>query len=233
MKSSFSMIVRIRLYKIVICVLLIATAFCTFLYFHTQNPKYEGLLAGLATGLIVALVQYLLDWNEHSEIETIKKLGILQVLPHRDDKAYYQPLLADARREILVLGNTASRFFEDFAHETRADSQTLLTALSRGVHVRILLPSTNFLKESDKPKATVVKDRMKKIAEQYQNFEFRFFNHAPANSLVKIDDHFLFGPIFSHISSKDSPTIHATVGSSLVAQYLRHIEDEWANASKS
>jgi len=225
--------VRIKLYKIVICVLTVATILCGITYFKTDNSKYEGLLAGLATGLIVALVQYLLDWNEHAEVEAIKKLGIVKVLPHRDDKDYYQPLLERASREILVLGNTASRFFEDFAHPTRPDSKSLLEALARGVQVRILLPKVNHLKECDRTKATAVKNRMSEIARDYKNFEFRYFDHAPANSLVKIDEEFLFGPIFGHIHSKDSATIHATANSALVSQYIEHIEDEWKNASKS
>lgn len=231
MISQFNRVVRIKLYKIVIGVLILATIVCGIAYFKSENPKYEGLLAGLVTGLIVAIVQYLLDWNEHAEIETIKKLGIVRILPHRDDKAYYQPLLARAKREILVLGNTASRFFEDFAHPIRVDSKTLLEALARGVQVRILLPKVQHLKENDRPKAHEVKNRMSQIAKEHKNFEFRYFDHAPANSLVKIDDDFLFGPIFSHINSKDSPTIHATADSALVAQYLRHIENEWTKAS--
>lgn len=231
MKSQFTSVVRVYLYKIIIGVLFLATCVCAFAYFQSDNPKYEALLAGLVTGLIVAVIQYLLDWNEHAEIEAIKKLGIVRILPYRDDKAYYQPLLAQARREIFVLGNTASRFFEDFAHPVRSDSKTLLEALARGVRVRILLPKACHIKEDDRPKAEAVKTRMSEIAKAHNNFEFRYFDHAPANSLVKIDDDFLFGPIFSHINSKDSPTIHATAGSAMVAQYLQHIENEWTKAS--
>jgi hypothetical protein len=205
----------------------------TVAYFITKNAKYEGLLAGLGTGLIVAVVQYLLEWNEHSEIEAIKKLGIIRILPHRDDKAYYKPLLEKAEREIIVLGNTAFRFFEDFAHPTRRDSQALLEALARGVTVRILLPQAQQLKEGDRQNAATVKSRMVEIASKYQNFEYRYFDHPPANSLVKIDDECLFGPIFTHVNSKDSPTIHASVNSALVAQYIQHIENEWTKASKT
>ena len=232
MKSQFNRIVRIRLYKIVIVGLVLAAIACGIAYFLTSNPKYEGLLAALSAGLIVALVQYLLDWNEHAEIETIKKLGIVKILPHRDDKAYYQPLLAKATREILVLGNTASRFLDDFAHATRTDSQTLLEALGRGVRARILLPKSDYLNAKDQPKAEIVKQRMIQLAREHKTFEYRYFDHAPANSLVRIDEDFLFGPIFSHISSKDSPTIHATADSALVVQYLQHIENEWETASK-
>src|ERR1022692_706178 len=128
MKSQFNFVVRVHLYKIILGVLLFATGVCAWAYFKSDNQKYEALLAGLVTGLIVAVVQYLLDLNEHNEIEAIKKLGIVRVLPHRDDKDYYQPLLAGSKSEILVLGNTASRFFEDFAHPTRSDSKTLLEA---------------------------------------------------------------------------------------------------------
>src|SRR6185437_14699497 len=100
MKSQFGRIIRIRLYKIIIAVLSVATVVCAGAYFKTTSQKFEPLWAGLFTGLIVAVVQYLLDWNEHSEVEYIKKLGIQRILPYRDDRNHYQQLLASAQREI-------------------------------------------------------------------------------------------------------------------------------------
>ncbi len=233
MKSQFERFVRVRLYKIVILALSVATAVCTVAYFRGSGPKVEPLLAGLVTGLLVALIQYLLDWNEHQEIETIKKLGIHRILPHRDDKGYYQRLLRHAERDIVVLGNTASRFLEDFAHATRTDSRTLFEALGRGVRVRVLVPKPEYLPEDDRPRAEAAKKRMAQIAQESGNFEYRLFNHSPTHSLVKIDSDCLFGPVFPHVKSKDSPTIHADADSALVVEYLQYFENEWKQASSA
>ena len=230
MKSQFERFVRVRLYKIVIVALSVATAACIAAYLKSSSPKVEPLLAGMVTGLLVALIQYLLDWNEHQEIETIKKLGIRRILPHRDDKSYYQRLLTGAERDIVVLGNTASRFLEDFAHPTRTDSRTLFEALQRGVRVRVLVPKPEYLPEDDRPRAEAANKRMIQIAQESSNFEYRHFNHPPTHSLVKIDNECLFGPVFPHVKSKDSPTIHADADSALVGEYLRYFDNEWKQA---
>jgi hypothetical protein len=232
MRSQFEKVIRVHLYKIIIALLAVGILCCWYIYFQTKDAKYEALLAGMVTGLIVALIQYLLDWNEHAEIETIKKLGIRRILPHRDDKAYYQDLLSQATGNIDVLGVTASRFIEDFAHATRGDSQTLLEALNRGVRVRILLPKAKHLKQPDVPRAESAKTRMEQIARSHPGFEYRYFDHPPTHSLVKVDKECLFGPVFPHVNSKDSPTMHADVDSAFVAEYLRYFENEWTQASE-
>jgi hypothetical protein len=233
MKSHFARILRIRLYKVIIALLLLGTAACTIAFFETHEAKVEALLAGMVTGLLVAVIQYLLDWNEHQEVEAIKKLGILGILPHRDDKAYYQRLLQLAKREIDVLGNTASRFLEDFAHPTRTDSRTLFDALGRGVKVRVLVPKPEHLSQEDRLKAESANRRMAGIAKESPHFEYRYFDHPPAHSMVRVDNECLFGPIFPHIKSKDSPTIHADATGALVVEYLRYFGNEWSKASNA
>jgi hypothetical protein len=230
MKSQFEKTVRIRLYKIVIAALSISTGGCAVLYFCYDWPKVGPLLAGMVTGLLVALIQYLLDWNEHQEIETIKKLGIHRILPYRDDKVYYEKLLRNANRDIVVLGNTASRFLDHFAHPTRTDARALFEALGRGVHVRFLVPKPECLPEDDRSRAEGSKKRMIEIAKESTNFEFRYFNHMPTHCIVKVDNECLFGPVFPHVKSKDSPTIHADADSPLVMQYLVYFENEWKEA---
>src|SRR5579862_7533878 len=109
MQNKFTSIVRIKMYKIVLTALALGTGVSTVAYFITKNPKTEALTVGLATGLFVAVIQYLLDWNAQAEVETIKKLGVRQILAHRDDKDFYKRLIDEATSDICVLGNTASR----------------------------------------------------------------------------------------------------------------------------
>lgn len=231
MIKHFNRLVRIRFYKIVMVLLTVATAAVAVAYFNNVNQKLDALLAGGVTGLFVALIQYLLEWNEHREIETIKQLGIQRILAHRDDRMHYQQLLATAKKDVWVLGNTASRLLEDFAHSSRADSRALLEALGRGVKVRILLPKAEFLAEEDRSRSDLAKKRMAEISKTHQSFESRFFDHPPTHSLMKVDDDCLVGPIFPHVKSKDSPTIHANADSPLVDEYLKYFEKEWERAS--
>src|SRR6266404_4173670 len=227
MQSQFTRIIRVRLYKLVIVVLALATIASFIGYVVTKTQKLEAVLVGLATGLLVAFIQYLLDWNEHREIETIKKLGISRVLAHRDEKSYYQRLIKEAQREVAVLGNTASRLLEDFAHPTRTDSRALLEALARGVNVRVLLPKPVHLAGDDPSRAEQAGKRMAEIARESAGFKYRYFDHAPAHSLMRLDDECLVGPIFPHVKSKDSPAIQVDSQSPFAKEYLTYFEDEW------
>lgn len=230
MKSHFNQILRVHLYKIVMFVWIAATGFFAILFFKEENSKIEALLGGLLAGLLVAFVQYLLDWNEHSDIEAIKELGIKRILPHRDNKSYYGQALSKAKREIWLLGNTASRFLEDFAHPNREDSNAFLTALQKGVEARILLPEASHLDASERFKAKASRQQLTELTKQFPNLKCRYFNHRPAHSVMKIDDECLVGPVFPNVRSKDSPTIHTYAYSPLVGKYLEHFKEEWDNA---
>jgi len=192
--------------------------------------KIAALFGGAATGLFVAFLQYMIQLNEHRDIERFKKLGIREVLAHREGKEYYAKLIEGSRARVWVLGNTANRFLEDFAHVHREDSRALLDALARGVRVRILLPLPHYLSEADQARSAVSLKRMRELSLESRNFEFKFYDHQPAHSLVVVDDECLVGPIFPHVESRDSPAIHTHTGSSFVKHYMTHFEQEWASA---
>jgi hypothetical protein len=230
MTPHFARLIRIHLYKLIVLGLFVSTVGAGLTLYFSTNPKWDAIFAGLATGLFVALIQYLLNWNEHSDIEAVKKLGIIKILPHRDDRMYYGELLAGVRREVWVLGNTGSRFLEDFAHASRSDSQQLLAALGRGIQVRFLLPDLQFVEGNDSAKAQAVRIRLTDLKKQYTNFDYRYFNHRATLSLVRIDEQCLFGPIFSNRKSKDSPTIHTLTDGPFVQAHLQYFESEWSDA---
>lgn len=228
MKSWFDVIIRANLYKIVLFALLTGTVASAWFSYKSTGVKTAALFGGVATGLFVAFLQYLIQLNEHRDIERFKKLGIREVLPHREGKQYYENLIKEAHSKIWILGNTAYRFLEDFAHSDRLDSRALLDALGRGVSVRILLPLAKYLSEADQARSTVSLTRMLQIQEEWPKFEFKFYDHSPAHSLVIVDDECLVGPIFPHVQSKDSPAIHTNTGSPFVKHYVIHFEQEWS-----
>lgn len=231
MKNTFEIVIRARFYKIILILLGLATLYLTYLFFNTTNDRYAALLGGVASGLFVAFIQFLIDLNEHNDIEKIKRLGIRNILPYREGKEYYEELINEAREQIWVLGNTAQRFLLDFASEGRPDCRSLLDALGRGVEVRILLPEAEFLSDNDKALWVISSQRMKQLSATYPNFKFRYFGHLPSHSIVKVDDEMLIGPVFRHVSSKDSPAVHINARSPFVKEYITHFEEEWANAA--
>lgn len=99
------------MYKIILFVAIIAISIVLIAYFYSKpDSKVTPLLGGIATGMLVAVLQLLLMWTEHNQIENIMKLGIKNILPYRDDKNFYENVIKGTKKEIRVLGSTASRF---------------------------------------------------------------------------------------------------------------------------
>lgn len=218
---------------IVVLVLLIAIVLFSFLFSaENTNPKLYSLYGGLIVGLGIALFQLLLAWYEYREVEKIKELKIKKILPHRDDEALYRSIIKSSKKEIIVLGNTASRFLQDFADSSRPDKHALIDAFSRNVKFKLLLPSLDFLySDRDKRRAENAKEKIMELHKKYNElFECRFFQHPPNHSMVIADDDCLIGPIFKYTPSKDNPTIYTKKDSVFVHPYLKYFENEWQNA---
>ena len=143
--NIFTKGIYIYLYKIILSLLIAVIVFFIYLYFKEVDPKIYALYGGLIAGLIVAVIQLLINLSEHYEIEKIKKLKIKKILPHRDDEKLYGDIIKQSEKKIWVLGNTAIRFLQDFADENRKDKRALLDALARNVKVKLLLPDPRWL----------------------------------------------------------------------------------------
>lgn len=221
---------------IIILLLTIAVLWLSYLYFYKElDPKLSGLIVNLAAGLILMIIQFFFSWYEYKSIAEIKKLSIKSILLHRDDRTFYQKLITNSKKRIDVLGVTAERFIEHFAdssENSREDARVLLSALTRGVKVRILVPSKKYLvDDDDKMKAVRAEKLFKQTAKTFQGFEYRYFNHPPAHSIVVIDDESLIGPVFPEVSSKHTPAIYLENSSPLAEKYLSYFEREWTEAS--
>jgi len=231
MSKIFEKVIKFQLAKFIICAIFFAALILLLGYYNLENTKISVLYGGLSTGLIIAGIQLLFSWGEFNEMEKIKKMGIKKILPHRDDERLYRNVIRNSKREILVLGNTASRFFIDFADETRDDKKTLIDALGRGTKVKILLPNPKWLSAQDKLRAQISLKKIKELSSRYKTFfECRYYDHAPFHSLVLADDHCLVGPIFPNIPSKDSPAIYTDNNSIYANSYLRYFDYEWEDA---
>lgn len=230
--TLFNKTLYIHFYKVILLILITLIIILAINYFYVDNPKTSALFGGLTTGLIVAVIQLLLMYSDHLEIEKIKKLKIKKILPHRDDEKLYRDIIKQSEKEILVLGNTAIRFLQDFADQSRNDKRALLDALARNVKVKLLLPNPRWLAtDDDKDKAKMSSRKIAELSKKYSNlFECKYYDHAPFHNLVMADDECLVGPIFPHISSKDSPAIYTDNSSIFVKPYLKYFEYEWEQA---
>jgi hypothetical protein len=223
----------VYLYRVLLVLLFLVALICFFFFINVVDQKTAAIFGGLTTGLFIAFIQLLLSWFEHTEIEGIKKLRIKKVLPHRDDEMLYRSVISKAKDEILVLGNTALRFLNDFADESRPDKRALIDALSRKVQVRFLLPKPKYLDNlADRDRERIADRRIAQLTVQFkERFECRYFDHAPYHNMVRADEECLVGPIFPHISSKNSPAIYTDIKSIYVKPYLDYFEHEWEKAT--
>ena len=229
----FKKLLNIYLYKIIVVV--VSVVICVFLVIYLNSKAsspFTPLLGGLTTGLIVALLQLLLMWTEHNEMEKTKKLGIKEILPHRDDKNFYRKVIERTKKEICVLGSTASRFMKDFADESREDKKALIDALNRSVHVKFLLPEPIFLwNEEDKTKADTSLKSIKGLKTKYGNLvECRHYSHHPFHNLLLADKDYFVGPIFPNRTSENTPTIYTDENSIFAKSYLEYFKFEWEKA---
>lgn len=205
----------------------------------TDKPWFgkEGLLwlfaLGAVPGLVVALAQFTLSWAEFGEISRLRNLGVKNVLLSRDDPDYYGKYIQRANETILVMGVTSKRFFQDFAdvNSPRESKKSLITALERNVAVRILVASDVHLSEHQREGYRITKDRCIQLKQRYPNlFDARAFDHVASQSLVRIDNEIIVGPVFQTKASKDTPAIHLSAHSPFARSYLANFEHEWDHA---
>src|SRR6266571_4985462 len=106
------------LITIIVCVAVVMVVYID----PTANPasrssKVFAISAGLLSGLVVMLGQYVIEWKKDSDLELFRRTRIKDVLLTRSDEAYYAALVRSSTVRIDILGVTASRFLEDFASE--------------------------------------------------------------------------------------------------------------------
>ncbi len=124
---------------IFITIILVFAGLFVFLNPERQWLTPEGyvvvIVSGLVPGLVVALIQYLLQWGEYKELSRLRGMKIRNVLISRDDEDYYRDLIQAAATRIDVLGVTCTRLLADFALDDspKPGKKALLDALGRGV----------------------------------------------------------------------------------------------------
>ncbi len=222
--------------SIIIAVVLIVLLICSLIVYwrmNGPNGKWGVLIGGLASGLIVAIIQYFIAWQDFKETEKVKKLKLVEVLYNRSSRNQYEEFIKNTNRCLDVMGVTAIRFFNDFADTSKDapnNATVLLDALNRGVKVRVLLPSDCYLPDSKKADAEKVKNKYEKLKDKSTNIEIKFFDHTPAHSIFRMDDTCIVGPVFPELESRNTPALHLMSSSPFASKYIDYFETEWGKA---
>ena len=232
MKDFFLKKIKLSYSLIAVLLLLILIGICWKCYAVNPNTPSGVILGSLIAGLIVALIQFLLSWWDYKMTKKVEDLRLIEILYDRDDRPYYANLINKSRREIRVMGVTAKRFFEHFADMTvgaRPDAQVLLTALNRGVKVKLLLPSKDNIAHNKIASYEQVDDAWKRIKSKYPDadIEIRYFNHIPAHSIFMVDSECIVGPVFENVESKNTPALHLKNESPFAEKYVAYFDQEW------
>ena len=184
-----------------------------------------------ALGILIPLLQRIVSLDEAKKIEEFTKLGLLRVLPHRDDEEHYRKRIQKTKRKLFIMGHTSKRLIEDFADENgRVEKRVLLEALSRGVSVKILIAHKSYLSENKLNDYEQTMRKMNKIKEKFDKFEFKYYKHIPSHSLFLFDNECLLGPIFTELESRDTPTLDMKYDCEFAEKYLEHFNIEWSKA---
>ena len=231
--KKFKMSMSIVVFSILVILLVIVG----ILYWRENNPSsnWGAILGSLIAGILVAIIQFLISWQDFRETEKLKELKLVEVLYNRRTKEQYCEYIKSTTRKLDVMGSTAVRLFRDFADTTKGapeNTRVLLLAMDRGVKVRILLPSEEFLPNDEKRQdAKEVKARRNEI--NHENLEIRYFEHKAAHSIFRIDDTCIIGPIFPDIESRNTPALHVMNSSPMAINYLDYFDSEWDQAKEA
>jgi hypothetical protein len=227
----FSKSIRITATSVIIIVLVVLTAITGIWFDNSSDAKTGAILGSLVAGLIVAIIQFIIAWQDYSQTEKLKELELIKVLYNRDDRTFYENYIKKSKRKISLMGVTGSRLFKDFADNSpnaTSNAKVLIEALERGVKVKILLPTKDFVEETKIQDIEVVKQQVTIFTAKYPTiFEVRYFEHVPAHSIFKVDDECIVGPVFPELESKYTPALYLQNTSPVADKYLKYFDNEW------
>lgn len=228
---------RISASAIIIGLLLVFTIISLVVYLNTgdSTQKWGSISGSLAAGLIVAIIQFIIAWQDYKQTEKLKELKLIEIMYNRASRDKYANYIKTCNRELDVMGVTALRFFTDFADTSVGapeNATVLFRALERGVHVRILLPAKDYLPDEKKGDSDKVKNKCYELIKNYCNLEIRYFKHTAAHSIFRIDDTCIIGPVFPKLESRNTPAMHLMKSSPMALHYMDYFKSEWETAEK-
>lgn len=222
--------------SVIVIIILTLLLIVSLVLYLIVDCKFGAVMASLVSGIAVALIQFIISWQEFKHNEKLSALELIDILYNRDDRSKYEEYINKAKMHIDVMGVTAARFFNDFADtdiNAPENAKVLIKALERNVHVRILLPSEEFLpNDNKKTDSKRVRERFQVLSSKYKCIELRCFVHTPSHSIFTVDDTTIVGPVFPDLESKYTPALHLKNSSPVAEKYQAYFEGEWSKAKE-
>lgn len=234
----FSKNIRVSLSGLIfaILVLILIVSIILYLRIGNSNSIWGTVIGSLAAGMIVAIIQFIIAWNDYKQTEKYKELRLIEVLLNRAKRNKYEDFIKNTSRNLDIMGVTACRFFNDFADTSKGapdNATVLLQALDRGVQVRVLLPANEYLPASKRTDSEKVKNKYEELSHRYNNISIKYFEHSAAHSIFRIDDTCIIGPVFPELESRNTPALHVMKSSPIALKYMDYFESEWKKAKNS
>jgi hypothetical protein len=208
-----------------------------FLYWYyalnENNLKAVGLVGGIVSGLVVAIITFAISITPLQELDKFRRMGIKALLANRHDKIYYGRVVADAEKEVCVMGASCTRFVEDFL-DMESDDKVLIDALRKHRHlrVRLLVPNEVHMAPEAQARRAAVDRKLSALRSQFgERVEQRRFPRAAQHSFVISDDDLIAGPIFESDKGKYAPAVHVAMSTLFGQKYKEHFDDVWEEST--
>ena len=198
---------------------------------YNSEQLFYGIISGSLVGIVILLFEVFIDVEKLKMHETIKKSSLVEVLKNRQDKEYYGKQLKKTKERLWIMGDTASRFFQDFGSPD-ADSvnRVIDKLLNDGVEIRILL-----FKNSDTARQNLSTPYIKKY-DKFENFSRRDVckNKFTPQSIFIFDTECIIGSMFTGIESRDTPAMHfGSTESIFTKSYVNYFNTIWESTNDS
>ena len=105
---------KISASAIILGLLVVSVGIALIAYSSADNGKWGDFFGGLSAGLVVAIIQFFIAWQDYAETEKLKRLKLIEVFYNRASREKYCELIKNCNKELDIMGVTAVRFFNDF-----------------------------------------------------------------------------------------------------------------------
>ena len=215
-------------------ILILLAGFWLYFEIEIENEKWVMLIGSTISGLIVVLLTVSLSYYEFKKIERFRQMGVIDMLPERTDKKYYEEILRNAKTLIQVMGTSCTRFLDDFGNQSRPD-HVLIDVMDNNttLKLQILVPDEKNMDEESKQKfnTSSMTQIINSLKEKYpERFKIKRFNFTPSHSFVRADHDLIVGPVFPRVDSRHAPAIHLKTSSEYAKKYIQYYEDVWTGS---
>lgn len=189
-----------------------------------------GIVSGLITGLVLFLLGLITQVHLFGEVDRYKRMGIKGLLDNRHDRAYYTPLVTNARKSVKVTGSSATRFLDDFLND-QADQHVLIDSLRKNPDfaVHVLIPLDQHMAEQSRLNWQGKAELVSRLSKEFKGrFAVRRFDFAASHSFIIIDDdlEFIGGPVLSG-ESRYAPALHLDGRTMYAKKHLDYFQYLW------